>query len=146
VGWIHLEGTLVKIFALPTVIVTGLAAAIAGLVAATSDVAGSARADTWETTPPTVAFSGPAPPASNDPAQTVVSNLQSSGYRVILNKIGTAPLDQCKVTSVSPGNQVITPVTAGAGSLSWKVQYTTVYVTADCHTPATPKPAKPAGG
>jgi hypothetical protein len=135
----------VKEFAFPAVVVTTLAAAAAGLAAATSGVGGSAHADTWETTPPTVPFSGPAPPAAKDPAQTVVSSLQSSGYRVILNKVGSAPLDQCKVTSVTPGQQVVTPVTAGARSMTWQVQFTTVYVTADCNTRATPEPAKPAG-
>ena len=47
-----------------------------------------------------------APAAGHDTAQTVVSNLQSSGYKVILNRVGGAPLDQCTVTSVTPGEPV----------------------------------------
>lgn len=122
-----------KRFAIAIVAAAGLAAAAGALIAATSGVAGPAHADTWETTPPTVPFSGSAP--STDTAQTVVSNLQGNHYKVILNKIGTASLDKCKVTSVTPGTQIVTPVTAGAGSLTFQVQYTTVYVTADCTTP-----------
>jgi hypothetical protein len=49
-----------------------------------------------------------------------------------LNKVGGAPLDQCKVTSVRQGRQITQPVTAGSGNLTDKVLYTTVYVDANC--------------
>jgi hypothetical protein len=73
-----------------------------------------------------------AAPTGSGSAQDTVSMLQSSGYRVILNKIGAKPLDQCSVQSVRSGEAITTPVTAGAGSLTQKVEYTTVYVTASC--------------
>jgi hypothetical protein len=113
----------VKHRASPAIVAAGLTAAAAGLAA-------PACADYWEPTPPTVPFPGSTP--SSDEAQTVVSNLQSSGYRVILNKIGTAPLDQCAVTSVTPGQKITTPITGGAKSITDQVLFTTVYVTADC--------------
>ena len=112
-----------KDLAVPVVVAAGLAAAAAVL-------AGPARADAWETTPPTTPYApGPTP---TDNAQTVVSNFQASNYRVILNKVGAGPLDQCKVTSVTPGQAITTPVTGGARSITQQVRYTTVYVTADC--------------
>jgi hypothetical protein len=119
-----------KKFALAVITATGLAVAAAGL-------AGEARADFWEPTPPTVPFPGSAP--STDKAQTVVSNLKSSGYKVILNKIGAGPLDQCTVTSITPGQAIITPVTAGANGITYQTLFTTVYVTADCTAPKKPE-------
>jgi hypothetical protein len=106
-----------------------------GMVAA-AGLATPARADYWEPTPPTVPFSGSTP--SSDNAQTVVNNLRSNGYKVILNRFGTASLDQCTVTPVTPGQKVTTPVTAGAKGITDQVLFTTVYVTADCTTPKKP--------
>jgi hypothetical protein len=75
-----------------------------------------------------VAAAGLAGPArADDSAAVQVNNLESSGYKVILNKIGAAPLDQCIVTSVVPGGAITTPVTAGEGSLTDQVEYTTVF-------------------
>jgi hypothetical protein len=105
---------------------------LVGAALAAAVPAAQAHADYWEPTPPTVPFSPS--PLTGDKAQTVVSNLQSNGYKVILNRIGAAPLDQCVVTSVTPGQQITTPVTAGAASVTNQVLFTTVYVTADCTT------------
>jgi hypothetical protein len=112
-----------KDLALPVIVATGLAAAAAGLAA-------PAHADFWEPTPPTVPFPGSSPAADN--AQIVVNGLQSSGYKVILNRIGAAALEHCTVTSVTPGQPIITPVTAGAKGMTYQTLFTTVYVTADC--------------
>ena len=38
--------------------------------------------------------------ADDQSAQQVISDLQSKGYTVTIDKIGTAPLDQCTVTNV----------------------------------------------
>jgi hypothetical protein len=124
-------------------VVGGLGALGAGLAGVTSGLAGSARADSWETTPPTTPFSGSSTPTGD--AQSVVSQFTASGYHVILNKFGAAPLDQCKVTGVTPGQQIITPVTSGAKGLAQVVKFTTVYVSADCTTRATPVPVKSGG-
>ncbi len=113
------------------------AAAVATSVAAmTGGSAAPAGADTWEPTPPTTQFPGSAAPPSGDKAQTLINDFQSSGYKVILNRIGSAPLDQCTVTSVTPGQQVTQLVTSGGGGMNAQVLFTTVYVTADCtHLP-----------
>jgi hypothetical protein len=47
-------------------------------------------------------------------------------HRVILNKIGAAPLDQCAVTSVTPGQKITTLITGGAKSITDQVLFTTV--------------------
>lgn len=44
--------------------------------------------------------------ASAETAQETISRLQSEGYTVTIDKIGTAPLDQCTVTSVRNPQQV----------------------------------------
>ncbi|MBV9515150.1 MAG: hypothetical protein JO280_14095 [Mycobacteriaceae bacterium] len=115
-----------------SIVAAGFAAAVtaAGAAMTSTGVVGSAGADTWETTPPTTPYApGSAP---SDKADVVVKNLQSAGYRVILNKVGAAPLDNCTVTSVNPGTQITQLVTAGARGMQNQVLYTTVYVTADC--------------
>jgi hypothetical protein len=38
--------------------------------------------------------------ADDESATDVISRLQSQGYKVTIDKIGTAPIDQCTVTSV----------------------------------------------
>ncbi|MGV9800303.1 hypothetical protein ACWDTP_19875 [Mycobacterium sp. NPDC003449] len=38
--------------------------------------------------------------SAEETAQQVISRLQSEGYTVHIDKVGTAPLDQCTVTSV----------------------------------------------
>jgi hypothetical protein len=113
-----------------------------GLACVTVALAAPARADTWEPTPPTVPFAGSS--TASDDAGTVVSNLTSAGYRVMLNKIGNAALDKCKVTSVTSGVPITQLVTAGARSMTGKVLYTTVYVTADCTSHSSTSPS--AGG
>jgi hypothetical protein len=62
------------------VVVSGLAAVVIGLAA-----------------PAAAAPTGP-----GDAPQTV-NELQSQGYTVIVNRIGTAPLDQATVVAVRPG-------------------------------------------
>lgn len=107
--------------------------ALIGSVAAAPALAVTAHADSWEPTPPTVPYSGIA--SSTEKADAVVGRFQSSNYRVILNKIGTQPLDQCTVLSIAPGQAITTPVTGGAKSINQQVLFTTVYVTADCTKP-----------
>jgi hypothetical protein len=111
---------------------------LTGSFAVATAVAAPALADSWEPTPPTTPFSGSS--TSTEKANAVVNRLQSSNYKVILNKIGAAPLDQCTVLSITPGQQVTGPVTAGAKSINQQVLFTTVYVTADCSKLATPEP------
>ncbi len=44
--------------------------------------------------------------SAEETAQETISRLQSEGYKVNVDKIGTAPLDQCTVTSVRNPQQV----------------------------------------
>ena len=64
---------------------------------------------------------------------TVARALEDSGYQVVLNKIGTGPLDQCTVDSVRPGETVTRPVHNGPGDdMVNQIVYQTVYLTANC--------------
>lgn len=47
-----------------------------------------------------VANAAPAGPA---PVDQTVSQLQADGYQVIVNKVGTAPLSNCTISAVRPG-------------------------------------------
>ncbi len=44
--------------------------------------------------------------SAEETAQETISRLQSEGYTVNIDKIGTAPLDQCTVTSVRNPQQI----------------------------------------
>ncbi|MCV7289263.1 hypothetical protein H7J87_28445 [Mycolicibacterium wolinskyi] len=44
--------------------------------------------------------------SAEETAQQVISRLQSEGYTVNIDRVGTAPLDQCVVTSVRNPQQV----------------------------------------
>ncbi|KAA0080588.1 hypothetical protein CIW52_23590 [Mycolicibacterium sp. P9-64] len=46
------------------------------------------------------AIVAPAGFAAAESAQDTINRLQSEGYTVTIDKIGTAPIDQCTVTSV----------------------------------------------
>lgn len=69
-----------KKLGLATAMVGGVAAAIIGLAAP--------------------AFAAPAGPGN---AAQTINELQTQGYTVIVNRVGTAPLDQASVVAVRPG-------------------------------------------
>lgn len=69
-----------KEFGLATAMVTAVGAAIIGLAA-----------------PAATAPTGPGN------AQQTINELQAQGYTVVVNRIGTAPLDQAAVVAVRPG-------------------------------------------
>jgi hypothetical protein len=74
-----------------------------------------------------------AAPSGVGSAQDTVNTLESSGYRVVLNKVGTGPLDHCTVGSVHPGETVIRPVSGGTGGNPVnQIVCQTVYLTANC--------------
>ena len=52
------------------------------------------------------AIAAPAGLASAETPQELISRLQSEGYTVNIDRIGTAPLDQCVVTNVRNPQQV----------------------------------------
>jgi hypothetical protein len=64
------------------------------------------------------AMIAPAGLASAETAQEVINDLQSKGYTVTIDKIGTAPISECTVTSVrNPQNvtQLVPYVGPGLG-------------------------------
>ena len=77
---------------------------------------------------------GAAPSAAADASQTV-SQLQARGFDVIVNKVGTAPLDQCVVSAIRPG-QTFSRMDSGApgamGDIVTTVTSQTVYVDVAC--------------
>jgi hypothetical protein len=72
-----------------------------------------------------------AAPSGIGSAQDTVDELENSGFKVVLNKVGPAPLDQCTVDSVRPGETVTRVVQAG-NDVANHVIYQTVYLTAKC--------------
>ena len=76
-----------------------------------------------------------AAPSGPTTASQTVSNLQAQGFHVILNKIGTAPLDQCVVNAVRPG-QTYSRMDSGApgamNDIVTTVTAKTVYVDVEC--------------
>lgn len=102
------ESTNMKKFGFATIAAGGLAAAILGL-AAPADAA----------------------PTGPGNAQDTVNALQAEGYHVIVNKLGSAPLDQSTVIAVRPGQTYSRTDSgvAGAGNdLVTTVTDKTVYV------------------
>jgi hypothetical protein len=82
-------------------------------------------------------FAGAASAAPSGPntADQTVRQLQAEGLHVILNKTGSAPLDQCTVDSVRPG-QTFARMDSGAPGAMDDIVTTltamTVYVDVSC--------------
>jgi hypothetical protein len=64
-------------------------------------------------------------------AQETLETLQASGYRVIVNRIGTLPLDQCIVTATRPG-RTVTRTKSLSDDYEQEILYTTVYLDTTC--------------
>jgi hypothetical protein len=89
------------------------------------------------------ALAGPAALASADDgrsAQQVISDLQSQGYTVNIDRVGTAPMSECTVTNVRNPQQVtqwvpyIGPGFSGdRRALVLDVTSQTISVTLDCN-------------
>jgi hypothetical protein len=108
----HSKVTNMKSFFFTTLTAGALASAALGL-------AGTANA-------------APSGPSSVD--QTV-SQLRSQGYQVIVNRVGTAPLDRCTISAVRPG-QTFSHTDSGAPGAGQDIVTTvtdrTVYVDVAC--------------
>jgi hypothetical protein len=75
-----------------------------------------------------------APTGDTSAAQTV-NQLRAQGFQVILNKIGTAPLDQCTVSGVRPGQTFARMDSGAPGAMDdivTTVTARTVYVDVTC--------------
>jgi hypothetical protein len=84
-----------------------------------------------------VGLAGAAEAAPSGPvtATETVGNLQAQGFQVILNKIGTAPLDQCVVSAVRPGqtfSRMDSGVPGAMDDIVTTVTSRTVYVDVSC--------------
>lgn len=73
-----------------------------------------------------------AAPSGGNSVQDTVSELESAGHKVILNKVGSAPVDQCVVTAVRPGRDVTELRRNQRNQTVERVLYTTVYVDVSC--------------
>ena len=82
----------------------------------------------------TVVLAAPVPamPTPVGSAQDIVRSLQASGFQVIVNTVGSAPLDRCAVTAVRPGPKIAESVTGTQEDAIGKPSYTTVYVDIKC--------------
>src|ERR1700742_3094054 len=76
-----------------------------------------------------VANAAPSGPTTVD--QTV-QTLEASGYHVILNRSGGAPLSECTVSSVRPGQTFSTEDSRGGGSINTTITSKTVYLDVAC--------------
>jgi hypothetical protein len=82
-------------------------------------------------------FAGVASAAPSGPttADQTVDQLQADGLTVILNKTGTAPLDQCTVDAVRPGQTFARTDSGAPGAMDdivTTVTSRTVYVDVSC--------------
>lgn len=76
-----------------------------------------------------IASAAPSGPSS---AADAVKQLQSQGYHVVINRIGSAPLSECTVASVTSGRAATTPTVVGSDDTEDRRYHSTVYLTAQC--------------
>ena len=80
----------------------------------------------------------PAALAGAETAQETISKLESEGYTVVIDKIGTAPISECQVTSVRNPRTVsqlvpyVGPGNGGDRVLVPQVTSQTISVSLDC--------------
>lgn len=73
-----------------------------------------------------------AAPAGPDSVRDTVTRLESQGFKVILNKVGAGPLEQCIVSGVRQGREVTELQRDRRDRTVERTLYTTVYVDASC--------------
>jgi hypothetical protein len=78
-----------------------------------------------------------AAPAGPSPVDAVIDQLSAQGYDVVVNRTGTAPSAQCKVSSVRPGQTFSRSDTGSGQPGAWNdivttVTSNTVYVDVVC--------------
>ncbi|WP_123028824.1 hypothetical protein [Mycolicibacterium stellerae] len=82
----------------------------------------------------TLALAGAATAAPTGPTQVeeTVKTLEASGYNVVLNRTGAAPLSSCTVKEVRPGQTHKTFDSRGSSTPSETIVAETVYVDLAC--------------
>ncbi len=73
-----------------------------------------------------------AAPSGPSTVDQTVRTLEASGYNVIVNRSGAAPLSQCTVNAVRPGQTHSTTDSRGGSSLNTTVTSKTVYLDVTC--------------
>ena len=76
-----------------------------------------------------------AAPSGSPSVNATVSQLRAQGFEVIVNRIGTAPADQCTLDAVRPGqtfSRTDTGVPGAGDDLVTTVTNKTVYVDVSC--------------
>ena len=81
-----------------------------------------------------MALAAAAAAAPTGPSQVddTVRTLEASGYNVIINRSGAAPLSQCTVNAVRPGQTHSTTDSRGGSSINTTITSKTVYVDVTC--------------
>jgi hypothetical protein len=81
-----------------------------------------------------MALAAAAAAAPTGPSQVddTVRTLEASGYNVIINRSGAAPLSQCTVNAVRPGQTHSTTDSRGGSSINTTITSRTVYVDVAC--------------
>jgi hypothetical protein len=72
-----------------------------------------------------------AAPSGVGSAQDTVNTLESSGYKVILNKVGRVLSSSARWVRSAQARRVVRPVHNGANPVN-QIVYQTVYLTANC--------------
>ncbi len=83
----------------------------------------------------TGALAAPAAAAPSGPsnAQDTVNSLRAQGYSVILSRTGTAPLTQCLVHAIRPGQEVTRSDSSGPGdTFTTVVVSKSIYLDVEC--------------
>jgi hypothetical protein len=81
-----------------------------------------------------VALAGVAVAAPTGPSEVdqTVRTLEASGYNVVINRTGAAPLSECTVSAVRPGQTHSTSDSRGGSSINTTITSQTVYVDVAC--------------
>jgi hypothetical protein len=80
----------------------------------------------------TLAAAAAAAPTGPSQVDDTIRTLEASGYNVIINRSGAAPLSQCTVNAVRPGQTHSTTDSRGGSSINTTITSKTVYVDVAC--------------
>lgn len=73
-----------------------------------------------------------AAPSGPSTVQSTISQLQSQGYQVVVNRVGADQLSRCAVSAIRPGQQFTQQLPIGGGDTAPQVVSKTVYVDVRC--------------
>ncbi len=79
-----------------------------------------------------LAAAATAAPTGPSEVDDTVRTLEASGYNVVINRTGAAPLSQCTVSAVRPGQTHSTTDSRGGSSINTTITSKTVYVDVTC--------------